>query len=67
MKIRHKPVAVADRQTSRSSADWMPVDPFTVGITAGASTPNNKIGETLVRLLKIRGIEVDLAIALEPA
>ena len=28
-----------------------------IGITAGASTPNNKIGEALVRLLQIRGID----------
>jgi hypothetical protein len=26
-------------------------------MTAGASTPNNKIGEALVRILNIRGIE----------
>jgi 4-hydroxy-3-methylbut-2-enyl diphosphate reductase IspH len=28
-----------------------------LGITAGASTPNNKIGEAILRLLKIRGID----------
>ena len=28
-----------------------------IGLTAGASTPNNKIGETVVRVAAIRGIE----------
>ena len=39
---------------------WLPEGPFELGITAGASTPNNKIGETLLRVLEIRGVEVDL-------
>ena len=26
-------------------------------MTAGASTPNNKIGEALLRILEIRGVE----------
>ena len=39
---------------------WLPDGPFELGITAGASTPNNKIGETLLRVLEIRGVEVDL-------
>jgi 4-hydroxy-3-methylbut-2-enyl diphosphate reductase len=28
-----------------------------VGLTAGASTPNNKIGETVSRILRTRGID----------
>jgi 4-hydroxy-3-methylbut-2-enyl diphosphate reductase len=28
-----------------------------VGITAGASTPNNKIGEAVARVFAIRGID----------
>ena len=39
--------------------DWLPPGPFSLGITAGASTPNNKIGEALVRILEIRGIEYE--------
>jgi 4-hydroxy-3-methylbut-2-enyl diphosphate reductase len=39
---------------------WLPEGPFELGITAGASTPNNKIGEALVRILEIRGIAPDL-------
>ncbi len=64
--IRHKP-DLSPSTPEIVDTDWMPDGPFTVGITAGASTPNNKIGETLVRLLKLRGIELDLSAALEPA
>jgi 4-hydroxy-3-methylbut-2-enyl diphosphate reductase IspH len=30
-----------------------------VGLTAGASTPNVKIGEAVERLLRVRGLQVD--------
>ena len=36
--------------------DWLPKGPIVVGITAGASCPNNLIEETLVRLYELRGI-----------
>jgi 4-hydroxy-3-methylbut-2-enyl diphosphate reductase len=36
--------------------DWLPPGPVVVGITAGASCPNNLIEETLVRLYELRGI-----------
>jgi 4-hydroxy-3-methylbut-2-enyl diphosphate reductase IspH len=29
-----------------------------VGVTAGASTPNNKIGDVVTRILRTRGLEV---------
>jgi 4-hydroxy-3-methylbut-2-enyl diphosphate reductase len=59
-EIRHKPEI--DPQTPELVAsNWVPEGPFDLGITAGASTPNNKIGEALVRVLTIRGIEVDTA------
>jgi 4-hydroxy-3-methylbut-2-enyl diphosphate reductase len=36
---------------------WLPTDrPVRVGVTAGASTPNNKIGETVARILATRGL-----------
>ena len=53
--VRHKPGLAADSPEVTEN-DWLPEGPFTLGITAGASTPNNKIGETLIRLLRIRGI-----------
>ncbi|MGD8697842.1 MAG: 4-hydroxy-3-methylbut-2-enyl diphosphate reductase [Gemmatimonadales bacterium] len=37
--------------------DWLPAGDVEIGITAGASTPNNKIGDTLERILATRGIE----------
>lgn len=36
--------------------DWLPSGPVVVGITAGASCPNNLIEETLLRLFELRGI-----------
>jgi 4-hydroxy-3-methylbut-2-enyl diphosphate reductase len=37
--------------------DWLPQGPLVVGITAGASCPNNLIEETLIRLFELRGIK----------
>jgi 4-hydroxy-3-methylbut-2-enyl diphosphate reductase len=39
--------------------DWLPEGSVVVGITAGASCPNNLIEETLVRLYELRGISRD--------
>ena len=36
--------------------NWLPEGPVVVGITAGASCPNNLIEETLIRLFHLRGI-----------
>lgn len=58
--IRHK-VGLSPDAPEAVATDWLPEEPFTLGITAGASTPNNKIGEALVRVLTSRGIEVALA------
>ena len=38
--------------------DWLPAGQITVGITAGASCPNNLIEETIRRLFELRGISV---------
>ena len=56
--IRHKP-ELAVTTPERVEADWLPAGPFSLGMTAGASTPNNKIGEALLRVFQIRGVEVD--------
>ena len=52
--IRHwNPV----RKDSVETAEWLaPSGEVRVGITAGASTPNNKIGDTVARVLATRGI-----------
>ncbi len=39
-----------------STPDWLPNGPIKVGITAGASCPNNLIEETILRLYELRGI-----------
>ncbi len=38
--------------------DWLPSGNITVGITAGASCPNNLIEDTIRRLFELRGISV---------
>jgi len=38
--------------------DWLPAGNLTVGITAGASCPNNLIEDTIRRLFELRGISV---------
>jgi 4-hydroxy-3-methylbut-2-enyl diphosphate reductase len=53
--IRQKPELAADAPEV-VVADWLPEGPLTLGLTAGASTPNNKIGETIERILATRGI-----------
>jgi 4-hydroxy-3-methylbut-2-enyl diphosphate reductase len=53
--IRHRPLG-AKQETS--SADWIPIaGPVRIGVTAGASTPNNKIGEAVGRIFATRGID----------
>ena len=54
--IRHKPDLGSDT-SEVVETDWLPRGPLEIGITAGASTPNNKIGEALARIMHIRGIE----------
>ncbi len=53
--IRHK-AELAVEAPEMEERDWLPDGPFELGITAGASTPNNKIGDALLRVLRIRGI-----------
>ena len=53
--IRHRPLG-AKEETEES--DWLPAaGPLRVGVTAGASTPNNKIGEAVGRIFATRGID----------
>jgi 4-hydroxy-3-methylbut-2-enyl diphosphate reductase len=39
-----------------TTENWLPGRPLTVGITAGASCPNNLIEETILRLFELHGI-----------
>jgi 4-hydroxy-3-methylbut-2-enyl diphosphate reductase len=56
-EIRHKPVGSKHEIVTRG---WFPDHTRTIGITAGASTPNNQIGETIERILSFRDT-IDLA------
>jgi 4-hydroxy-3-methylbut-2-enyl diphosphate reductase len=53
--IRHKPVGSVEEV---EETEWLTAGAKVIGITAGASTPNNKIGETIERILLIRGLTV---------
>jgi 4-hydroxy-3-methylbut-2-enyl diphosphate reductase len=43
--------------------DWLPAGKITVGITAGASCPNNLIEDAIRRLFELRGISVESLMA----
>jgi 4-hydroxy-3-methylbut-2-enyl diphosphate reductase len=43
--------------TKGETPSWMGSGPISVGLTAGASTPNNKIGDAIVRVFATRGID----------
>jgi 4-hydroxy-3-methylbut-2-enyl diphosphate reductase len=64
-EIRHKPV-LDPSASEEVVSNWLPDGPFDLGITAGASTPNNKIGEAVLRVLAIRGIDVSQAATEDP-
>jgi 4-hydroxy-3-methylbut-2-en-1-yl diphosphate reductase len=53
--IRFRP---ADATEERCVTGWLPAGPLTVGVTAGASTPNNKVGETVERIAASRGVSL---------
>ena len=57
--IRHR--AVGEHDETRQDR-WLPEGPLTIGVTAGASTPNNKIGETIERIAALRGLLLEAAL-----
>ncbi len=57
--IRFKPAGTALDAPELEAEDWLPAGPLVVGLTAGASTPNNKIGDAVERLLRTRGLAVE--------
>jgi 4-hydroxy-3-methylbut-2-enyl diphosphate reductase len=59
-EISHKPVE-GDECTSRN---WLPPGPVTIGITAGASTPDIKVDDSICRIISFRGLSPE---NLEPA
>ncbi|HSJ62667.1 MAG TPA: 4-hydroxy-3-methylbut-2-enyl diphosphate reductase [Gemmatimonadaceae bacterium] len=55
--IRYKAIG---QPPESEAARWLPLDrPVRVGLTAGASTPNNKIGDAVARIFATRGISPD--------
>ncbi len=55
-RVRYRPIGPQHAEAVQEA--WIPTDgSLRIGITAGASTPNNKIGEAVARVFAIRGIE----------
>ncbi len=55
--IRHR--SVGSHAEERETATWLPAGNVTVGLTAGASTPNNVVGEVVEKILALRDRTVD--------
>src|SRR3954469_25518707 len=50
------------KHVEATATGWLPAEgPVRIGLTAGASTPNNKIGETVARILATRGLVLQTA------
>jgi len=60
--VRHQPIR---SNVEDSLVDWLS-GVRRIGLTAGASTPNNKIGETVARISESAGILDQLREALAP-
>jgi 4-hydroxy-3-methylbut-2-enyl diphosphate reductase len=54
--IRHQPIGT---KTEAITEGWLG-EARNLGITAGASTPNNKVGETIARISAVAGVEIEL-------
>ena len=57
--VRHQPARTKHEETV---ADWL-AGVRRIGLTAGASTPNNKIGETIARVCETLGLGAELEAA----
>ena len=55
--IHHRPAGLK-KHDEADEYDWLPSGPVRIGLTAGASTPNSKIGEVVVRILATRGLDL---------
>src|SRR5438128_4856748 len=51
------------RQQEVDTCDWLPSGKITVGITAGASCPNNLIEDAIRRLFELKGVSVQELLA----
>ncbi len=52
VEIRHRPIGAPSTAAVPEEIvrNWMPSGPLTIGLTAGASTPNNIVGQVIERL-----------------
>jgi 4-hydroxy-3-methylbut-2-en-1-yl diphosphate reductase len=57
--VRHQPIGTKHEALTDG---WLG-DARIIGITAGASTPNNKIGETVARICRTAGVDLGAAVA----
>ena len=53
-QIRHKPTSDSDEFITNN---WLPNGSLKIGITAGASTPDIKVDETIEKVLSFRGMD----------
>jgi 4-hydroxy-3-methylbut-2-enyl diphosphate reductase len=70
--VKNAAIMVSDRlirhfdlqlQQEVETRDWLPPGKITVGITAGASCPNNLIEDAIRRLFELRGFSVQELLA----
>jgi 4-hydroxy-3-methylbut-2-enyl diphosphate reductase len=56
-EIRHRPIGQPSTAAARETVtrDWLPAGAIVVGLTAGASTPNNLVGQAIRRLQELAG------------
>jgi 4-hydroxy-3-methylbut-2-enyl diphosphate reductase len=60
-EIRHRPIGLPSTAAVREavSRSWLPAGEVVVGLTAGASTPNNLVGQVVERLESFAGASPD--------
>jgi 4-hydroxy-3-methylbut-2-enyl diphosphate reductase len=51
-EIRHRP---AGTKTEVAVSGWLPDGPVSIGLTSGASTPDNLVGDVILRLTQFSG------------
>ena len=56
--IHYRPAGAKHTEADRTG--WLPDGPVRVGVTAGASTPNNRIGDAVTRILRTRGLTLEV-------
>jgi 4-hydroxy-3-methylbut-2-enyl diphosphate reductase len=56
-EIRHRPIGAPSTAATNDTVTrgWLPQGSITIGLTAGASTPNNLVGQAIRRLQELAG------------